>query len=113
MKLIDILNLLECNKTIVILTPNKIEAKLLYDRFRLNTFVDVTAIDKNTLNVRGHTLMIITPDIQQHASCSSGTLESCNDSCPSHILIEFPESIPKYILNRLSAPNVIFCPEIV
>jgi len=100
MKIIDVLKLLESNKVIVILTPNFIEQKLLYDRFRLNQFVSVKSIDKNTLDVKGHSLRIVTPDI-------------IHDGVPSHVLVEFPESIPRRILNKICADNVIFCPEIV
>ena len=99
MKIIDVLKLLESNKIIVILAPNKIEAKLVYDRFKLNEFVDTKIVDKNTLDVNGSRLIVTDPIDIKHTVC------------PSHVIVEFPQSIPNYVLNKIHAADVTFCSE--
>jgi hydroxymethylpyrimidine/phosphomethylpyrimidine kinase len=90
MKIHNIVELLKTNKLLAILTPNKIEAKLLYDRFRFSNLENIKIIDNCTLEINNSKLMFITPD----------KVSSTN---ASYFIIEFPDSIPFYIFNRFPA----------
>ena len=111
MKIIDVLKLLESNKIIVILTPNKIEAKLVYDRFKLNEFVDTKIVDKNTLDVNGSKLIVTDPIDIKHTVCLSHSMTRMFQGDMPHVIVEFPQCIPNYVLNKIHAADVTFCSE--
>jgi hydroxymethylpyrimidine/phosphomethylpyrimidine kinase len=101
MRIIDVLNLMKLNKIIVVITPNVHEAKLLYDRFKLNEFIKLNSIDKNSFTYEDSKLIITHPR------------RECPLSKASQIIVEFPDACPKSLFKRLPVDNVEFCEEIV
>jgi len=100
MKIVDVLNLLEPNKLVIVITPNEHEAKLLYDRFILSKLA--TQIDKNSLNVNGSELLIT----HSHS-------DECLPASYSRVIVEFPEACPRQLFKKLPVENVVFSGEIV
>ena len=99
MKIIDILNLLNTEKSITILTPNYIECKLVYDRIKLHA-TNIQLIDNNTLKIDDSKIIIVTPE----TFCLDPT---------SKLIVEFPNSFPYSVLNKLWVSDIIYCSEIV
>lgn len=101
MKIIDILNLFENHKNITILSPSVYENKLLYHRIKLHV-TNVESIDKNTIKINDSTITFVTPDTFNV------------DPIPiSKLIVEFPNDLPYYILNKLCDSDVVYCQEIV
>lgn len=85
MNILDIIDLSRCNKILAILTPNYIEAKLLFDRFLLSKIDGLSILNSNTLSINGSRLIFITPDTAQNINAT-------------HYVVEFYDSIPERIL---------------
>lgn len=99
MYIADIINLLKTNKLITILTPNFIESKLLYDRLRLSSN-DVKIINAEMLEINNATIYFATP----HTVYPSN--KYCSNS--SHVIVEFPNSIPESVFSKLPFSNLSF-----
>ena len=99
MKIIDILDLLAFEKSITILTPNYIESKLLRDRIKLHA-TNFQLIDNNTLKINDSKIILVTPET------------FCLDPA-SKLIVEFPNSLPYSVLNKLWVSDIIYCSEIV
>jgi hypothetical protein len=97
----DILDSTSSQK-ITIITPNKIEQKLLLDRFR---FYNVTFSKKNVIKYKEIFINVITVDeVFSH-------WETLVDS---FCFVEFPEAIPENVLNKLQLErNIIFTNELI
>jgi 2-C-methyl-D-erythritol 4-phosphate cytidylyltransferase len=96
MKITDILNLLTNTKSIVIVTPSLYENKLLYDRIKLQVKENIQLIDNNTIQINDSIIKLVTQDnVYPYNRCNT-------------IIVEFPQSIPRRILNDLHAINLIF-----
>lgn len=92
MKIHDIVELLKVNKTLAIITPNHIESKLLFDRFRYSG-IKLKVIDQNTIEIDKSRLIFITPYTSPLPVAT-------------HYVIEFPESIPEYVIQNLPPADI-------
>lgn len=88
MKILDILALSRHNKILAILTPNRIEAKLLFDRFLCSKIDGLRIIDSNTLALNDSRLIFITPD-------NAHTVKA------THYVVEFFDLIPEHTLSNI------------
>lgn len=104
MRTLDVLNLLEQNELIVIITPNVHEAKLLRDRFITNSSINLKQIDSYTLQYNESKLIITHPRVNT---------SECPLNKATYVIVEFPDACPKNLFRKLPAINVEFCGEIV
>lgn len=99
MQIMDILELLKTNKSIVILTPNKGECKLVKDRlmyFITDKNYTVDVIDSTTIKFNGSQIKFVTPEtIYKYTYATT-------------IIVVFPITIPEYVLKSLHPINLIY-----
>lgn len=97
----EIINLLNKYKNVIILTPNYYEKKLLYDRVKLDT-INAILVTEDTIKVNDSYITFTTSDDFNLVN-----------SYISLLIIEFPDQISHYILNRIMSENVIYVQEII
>ena len=100
MKISEIINLLNKHKHVIILTPNYLEQKLLYDKFKLY-IKDATIIDINTIKINNSYITFIIPDNFNSITYST-----------SFFIIEFPNQISCHLLNKIMYDDVMLVQEI-